>query len=87
MSTQKQTQAKMIFPQVAILCWDESKTARPTYFEWSNFHDLINGQLVLVVGQSEDYLDGKDFKILLSNYSPERGFYAHPDNLIFLGEL
>ena len=87
MSTQKQTQAKMIFPQVAILWWDESKTARPTYFEASSFHDLINGQLVLVVGQSEDYLDGKDFKILLSNYSPERGFYAHPDNLIFLGEL
>jgi len=77
----------LTYPQVAILWWNESKTSRPTYFEGSSFRDLINGQLVLVVGQSKNYLNEKDFKIRMSNYSPERGFYAHPDNLIFLGKL
>ena len=77
----------LTYPQVAILWWNESKTSRPTYFEGSSFHDLINGQLVLVVGQAKDYLNEKDFKIRMSNYSPDQGFYAHPDNLIFLGKL
>jgi hypothetical protein len=77
----------LTYPQVAILWWNESKTSRPTYFEGSSFHDLINGQLVLVVGQSKDRLGDEDFKIRMSDYSPEQGFYAHPDNLIFLGEL
>ena len=77
----------LTYPQVAILWWNESKTHRPTYFEGQSFHGLLNGQLVLVVGQSKDYLNEKDFKIRMSNYSPEQGFYAHPDNLIFLGEL
>lgn len=77
----------LTYPQVAILWWNESKTSRPTYFEGSSFHDLINGQLVLVVSKSKDRLGDEDFKIRMSNYSPERGFYAHPDNLIFLGEL
>lgn len=77
----------LTYPQVAILWWNESKTSRPTYFEGSSFPDLINGQLVLVVGQAADYLGEEDFKIRISKYSPEGGFYAHPDNLIFLGEL
>lgn len=77
----------LTYPQVAILWWNESKTSRPKYFEGPSFHDLINGQLVLVIGLSEQYSDDKDFKIQKSDYGPERGFFAHPDNLIFLGEL
>ena len=87
MNTQKQLQAEMIFPQVAILWWDESKTDHPKYFEGPSFWDLLNGQLVLVIDRAKVCVGDKDLKILLSNYSPEQGFFVDSDNLIFLGEL
>lgn len=83
----------LTYPQVAILWWNESKQSHADYFSSPFFTDpdsryyVTNGQLVLVVGQSKNYPNEKDFKIRMSNYSPKQGFYAHPDNLIFLGEL